>query len=247
MKIAILYLTHIISNTIIENFKKLRLESGCDTFLVHTVDELSNFGIYYSEEETINMLGLKTITGGNKLFPGSMNFIMYRFYKEHPEYDYYWFIEYDVVFTGNWGWFIENTTKDFKNYDFVSSHIECWDESSGWYWWDKNNYLDIPREQQLKSFNPVCRYSKTALDTLISWNKDKVAHFEVLVPTCLYECGLSIADLGGDNEFTLPGLRNKYYLDNKTESNDGTIRWRPNYKKSECIALNKLYHPIKSI
>lgn len=59
------------------------------------------------------------------LLPGSCHFPTLAFFKEHQEYSYYWFIEYDVVYCGNWNSLMEDYKHDDS--DFISCYIERYD------------------------------------------------------------------------------------------------------------------------
>ena len=39
---------------------------------------------------------------GNSLIPGNCHLTMLAFSRSHPGYDFYWQVEYDVVFQGSW-------------------------------------------------------------------------------------------------------------------------------------------------
>jgi hypothetical protein len=67
------------------------------------------------------------------------------------------------------------------------------------------------------------------------------------LPTFLSLEGLHIADFGGRGQFVLPGLENRFYLDDDTNvfggMNTGTMRYRPLINKMQHA--DKLYHPVK--
>ena len=152
------------------------------------------------------------------LFPGSCHYAVINFYKKYPNFCYYWFVEYDVYFTGNW---------------------------SLWY---RHNDVGYPLSQCVKGFNPICRYSNRALSYIDRYQKEgHSAHSEVMITTCLHNAGFKIGDLGGTGEFTPDGWRNKYYVQG-IGVNNGTMRWRPEFSREEIEALgtrNKLFHPLK--
>ncbi|MBD3628545.1 DUF3405 domain-containing protein [Cyclobacterium sp.] len=183
------------------------------------------------------------------LVPGSNHFPLLKFYLSHPQYDYYWCIEDDVAFSGDWGAFFEAFSS--LDTDFISSHIRRYKEEPEWPWWPAlaHPYTVIPQEQRIRSFNPIYRISRQALELIHKALLSKwCGHHEVLIPTLLYESGLSIHDFGGKGEFVPEGFENRFYLDNSPNNrgilSDGTMRWRPVFAETGTLK-NKLYHPVK--
>ena len=183
---------------------------------------------------------------GYSLVPGNNHYPLIRFFLKYPNYDYYWCIEDDVRFSGDWNFFFESFSKIES--DFISSHIHFSKNDRNWYWWKAlaHPYHVIPFEERIRSFNPIYRISKQALafihDALQSgW----CGHHEVLFASLLYNAGFDIVDFGGTGEFVLPGNENRFYIDNTDGLQDGTMRWRPVFKEigsEKC----KLYHPVKN-
>ena len=122
-------------------------------------------------------------------------------------------------------------------------------------WWDSLslNTIDIPRNQYIKSFNPIYRISNKAmriLDAILS--EENSGHHEVLLPTVLKYLGCKINDLGGIGEFVLPGFENKFYLTNPNVNNlyytGSSMRFRPVFDYEDLKHREKnnlLYHPVK--
>jgi hypothetical protein len=171
------------------------------------------------------------------------------FYLSHKDYDYYWAIEFDVRYTGDWGSFL----RSFRSfdYDFIASHIRRFSEEPHWYWWDTLHHPSktIDRNQFVRSFNVIFRISNRALEyihraQLDGWR----GHNEVSLPTLLLHGGYKIMDFGGDGEFTLPGLTNTAYtshgLRNGLLNPFCTMRWRPSRGRAG-FRRNKIYHPVK--
>lgn len=174
---------------------------------------------------------------------------MMLFYLRNPQYDYYWFVEYDVIFTGNWNLLFQYYEDSVS--DLISSHVEQYDESnSDWQWWNVIKFIDknIQLKNRFKSFNPIYRLSKRALSFLHTYlSNGNAGYYEVLMPTALYNYGYSLEDFGGTGQFVKPGNRNRFYVQG-TYTNFGTMRYFPNYSIEEIIELgtsNKLFHPVK--
>lgn len=176
------------------------------------------------------------------LVPGSTHFLILKYRQEHPDYAYYWFIEYDVEFTGKWSSLLDAFAEHTA--DFLSTHVARYGkENADWSWWHHSNDVGYPLENCIKGFNPICRYSGAALDYIDTYmQKGFSAHSEVMITTCLYNAGYKIADLGGTGEFVPDGLRERFYTE------DGTMRYRPLYTKREIedlAMLDTLFHPLK--
>ncbi|HKJ40818.1 MAG TPA: hypothetical protein VKA27_01945, partial [Sunxiuqinia sp.] len=167
------------------------------------------------------------------------------------DYDYYWCVEDDVRFSGDW----RVLFKAFESIDsdFISSYIRTSNQEPHWPWWHAlaNPYQVIDFKDRVKSFNPIYRISKAALsfihDALLSgW----CGHHEILFPTLLFEAGFDVADFGGTGKFVRKGFENKFYFEQISKgSTTGTFRWRPVFtkfvlKKTNYIIQSKKLRPI---
>lgn len=255
-KKAVLFIAHKINEDTIGKFQKLHEElSGIyDVFWTYQ-KETNNETVlpdgirfYTFSLESIRELQYESLYDDEIYY--NVNFILQRFFKDYPEYERYWSIEYDVVFTGNWqtlmGYF-EN-----KDADLISCHIEKYTKGKNehWDWWKPLVWIDedIPLEKCVKAFNPIYSLSNKALFFLDDFlRKGNCGHFETVMSTALYNHGFKLVDMGGTGEFTPPELRNRFYVQG-AGINNGTMRFRPNFLKEEIEALNvpnKLFHPLK--
>jgi hypothetical protein len=122
-------------------------------------------------------------------FNAAHSTIMY--YLENPDFDYYWVVEYDVIFNGNWDYFFklfENDKSDFLGPDlvpFVEGHPEF-----------RKYKFNQTYKKPLKSFGCIQRYSRQLIEAvyeeLMSGN---FAYFEILFPSVAYEYGMNVSDL----------------------------------------------------
>lgn len=197
---------------------------------LHSVDNLFVF-----TSDVLNELGYTPIEKG-KLVPGSNHFPLLKFYKENQGYDYYWLVEDDVRFSGDWKDFFGSFASCTS--DFLSSVIETKAENPTWYWWTslKTGNEVIAEEKLLKSFNPIYRLSSQALVCIdahlrIGW----MGHHEVLLPTLLYNKGFLVEDFGGEGAFVCPENKAKFY-------NDTSMRIAPVLPDDR---KNYLFHPVK--
>ncbi len=169
------------------------------------------------------------------LVPGSNHFPILGFFLQHPEYDHYWCIEDDVVFTGDWSYFFNNVP---FHYDFVTSHIRKYQQLPNWFWWDS---YKVPGEDFstdiINSFNPTYRISANALSYVDQClKKGYQGHHEVLLPSLLHRAGYKLADLGSVDNNVTPHLS----LCTLT-----SMRWKPVFLRPGA-KKNKLYHPVKA-
>ena len=184
------------------------------------------------------------------LIPGSNHFALLWFFLHNPRYKNYWNIEYDVDFTGDWGVLF----KSFQSVsaDFISTHIQTYEETPNWYWW--NSYhgvtLNIPLIKRIRSFNPIYRISPAALSFLDQFlKKGNSGHHEVLIPTALYHSGFNIVDFGGCGKFVLPQYTEKFYYFSSIMPNGmkGSMRDKPNISSVSSFHIpDKLFHPVKN-
>lgn len=178
------------------------------------------------------------------IVPGSNHFILLWFYRRFPYYKYYWSIEYDVAFSGNWERLFALCESRYAH--FLSTHIKHYIEDPYWYWWEYlyGNMSQIGIYDRLRSFNPIYRISNEALSlidkTLLAGS---YGHHEVLIPTLLYSKNFSIEDFGGTGCFTPKSFINKIYIQDEY---GGTMRFRPSFRREDTFLYkNKLYHPVK--
>lgn len=255
---AILYFCHIVNSFTISIYKKLAHEIGSDYTLFWVFQEDNTYrettlllekgiNVFSFRLSDLNSLGYKQI---QDLY-GNDHYMYCYFFMENPQFKFYWIIEYDVLYSGNW----ENLFGYFKNddADFISSHIERRNiNNEEWCWWNSmhsNSMHPTHTNTQIKSFNPICRLSNSAmffLDRLLT-NKENYGFCEVFIATAMHWRQLKIEDFGGIGEFVTTVNKNKFYVQG-VGVNNGTIRWRPVFSHEEIQALgitNKLFHPVK--
>jgi hypothetical protein len=182
---------------------------------------------------------------------GQFYFSLMAFHQAHRQrgYRHYWFVEYDVRFTGNWRDFFEQWSP--SEMDLLTTHIRVNLQEPAWYWWGlEHPTKSISVASRLRCFYPIFRISRPALEYLHQCLVDGWAgHGEVLVPTLLFHGGFALEDFGGTGPFVRAENREKFYLDSPTnaygELREGTFRWRPSMREPGPEP-GKLYHPIKT-
>ena len=253
-RVAILFFSHVFDRTSLGHLRKLRTESAdYGTFFIHA-DARGQNPVDLNEQvvrfdfETIR----KQYPGalGDTLIPGNCHLVLLDFFRRHPQFDYYWVIEYDVAFTGHWGdvfsAFADNEA------DFVASHLRSYDEEPDWAWWST---LQAPEGrtvpvQRIRAFCPIQRVSRRALQELqLMVQEGWTGHFECLVPTLLRFRDYSLVDLGGDGSFVPSGFKNRFYTSISWRDGRlkfGSMRFRPPFASSSLSRSGTLYHPVKS-
>ena len=244
MKQAVLYLTNKSNEWTLSAFHALEqsLQGMADVYFAYhqqgdvlpvSLQNIENLFVFTSD--VLNELGYTPIERG-KLVPGSNHFPLLKFFKENQGYDYYWLVEDDVRFSGDWKDFFDSFASSTS--DFLSSVIETKAENPNWYWWAslKTGNEVIAEEKLLKAFNPIYRLSRQALACIdaylrIGW----MGHHEVLLPTLLYNKGFLVEDFGGVGAFVCPENKAKFY-------NDTSMRIAPVLPDDR---KNYLFHPVK--
>ena len=188
-------------------------------------------------------------TFGPSLIPGHNHFALLRAFPSEPAHDWYWCIDYDVRFTGDWRRFFDACSA--LTADFLTCHVRTYADEPDWSHWQPLSHpvQSVPLAARLRSFNVVVRFSRRALGALHDLHAAGWAgHHEVLIPTLLRAQGFDIADIGGDGPFVPEGFRNRFYTSFSTLNGAlewlGTVRYRP--PRAEAgRRRGALYHPVK--
>jgi len=250
-KQAILFAMHALSSGALDEFQRIKEASSGDCFISYDnrdgkpVDPAilrEKHWIFSQEDFSYLKYYVKTEAS---LIPGGNHWPVIRF-SQVKTYDFYWNIEYDVKFMGDW--------KDFFSYflkaddDFITTHIRKYDQETYWYYWSTLSHPQetIDQGQYLRSFNPIYRISHQALQYINKMHEQKWSgHHETLIPTLLQKGGFSLRDFGGMGNFVHPGDENLFYIDSTNASlTDGSMRYRPEVILSQGYE-NKLVHPVK--
>ncbi|MCM1312414.1 MAG: DUF3405 domain-containing protein [Roseburia sp.] len=252
-KTAILFVTHIFNEEIERQINKLNTETVelASLYVVYQADKVklnlpSNVKQHAFTTHKLNRLGYRS--WGCTIMDGNFHFVLLDFYRQHPEFDYYWLIEYDVRFNGDWNTFF-SFFQD-KEEDFWTAHVEKECDNSGWIRWHEIELKNLPLNHStlLRSFNPICRFSNRAFALLHSrcLLGDR-GHNELLMPTLFKYFKLKIADFGGTGRYTYRDYPNLFYINDVEDDAEDkcTHRCYPTHNSSIMKFPNKIYHPIK--
>ena len=255
MKTAFLLVTHILSKSVIGEFRKrVQASEGLgDCFIVFHRDEsylppaeLQLYPHLVVSNRDLADNGLHTLLK-NQLVPGSNHFLPIYFAEKYTQYDFYFVIEYDVRFTGDWRKVFEYLAD--KEEDFFTCHIRRHACEPDWPWWASISHPaeKIETDKLIRSFNPIYRISRDALKYIGDCHRDGwKGHHEVLLPTLLSR-EFTIRDFGGGGEFVHVEDIGKFYRDSSGfKLEDGSVRWRPSHALICLQPRNLLVHPVKS-
>lgn len=199
---------------------------------------------FTSEAVTDTPYPLKGRSG--RLVPGNLDLLYLWLHRLNPGYDHYWFVEYDVAYTGGWdelfGRFAE------VDADLLGTTLTPYAHRPEWYHWDSFRPSDeIPREAWHRGFFPLIRLSRRSMGVLDAAYRDGWGgHAEATVPTALLHAGLSVRDIGGDGPYVHAGDRNRFYTNTPTREGlyPGTFVYRP-ARRWPGLRRRKLWHPVK--
>lgn len=175
--------------------------------------------------------------------------------KSIPKFKYYWFVEYDVDFSGNWLNFFDVFRRNAA--DILATTLLNRSEDPEWVHWHMMSLPEIEGyDEQMRGFFPIYRASAAFIDRYcLACSAGWDGHFESLFPTLARKRGLLIEDIGGDRSFTPPSRLNKFYINEPTTGSmsPGSFRFSPPvsdryFTKIDDVFYreNYLWHPVKS-
>jgi hypothetical protein len=251
---AVLFFTHEFDQAIEIRYRKLKLDLGerAKLFILaplgSPIPQDYSDGTYFFDYGRLRSEAKRVI--GDQLLPGNVHLVALDFYRHHPGFDYYWFIEYDVVFTGSWATLMDAVANDRA--DLLAGHVRNLAEEPGWPWWKTLDLpgCTLPRSSWVRAFFPVYRISREGLRVVeeyvrLGWS----GHFEGLVPCAICSASLTIADLGGAGKWTPRDRRHRFYSSYSSDAgaslNAGTLRHRPPHYLPR-FRRNTIFHPVKA-
>ena len=257
-RVALLFQAHEWTPIHALRYARLRREIGdrADCFILfqkpHDNAALESTLAVYTELRSFDVTRLERQLGYRYLsergiVPGCAHFPLLMFQREH-RYDYYWQIESDVEYSGDWAELLERTAP--SSAACIAAHIRTRSAEPEWIWWDsfvpmrKGEALRIDGELY-KAFLPVVRYSAQALQLIDHLHRSGWhGHFEVLIPSALRHAGLEVAELRQFGEF----YSGDPALVESTGPRPPSFRWRPPvslHEFSQCWQGSTLFHPVK--
>ncbi|MEO8451272.1 MAG: hypothetical protein ABI647_15870 [Gemmatimonadota bacterium] len=206
---AIIFLTHVASARIVRHFERLREEVHplLPAFLcVHgaasaapcyrdadlTVSLENGRALLPGRYDEMNRCGLKINKGFGDLayFPAMLSPNLAR-------YDYFWLVEYDVDFAGDWLQFFGLAMTSTA--DLIGTALQHRPAHLDWQHWARfEPPSDVTERSQVRGFFPLARFSRRLIESYVETmaSGEWRGHHEAAIPTIALDQGLTIADLG---------------------------------------------------
>lgn len=189
---------------------------------------------------------------GGSVCAGFLDLVHLAAMRRLNDFDYAWFIEYDVDFSGSWGAFFSefhNNAADLLGTTLYPRERQA--KWSHWKWFGSPG--DECRASEMRGFFPVARFSRRFAQVYAEavrggWS----GHFEALYPTIALRHGLSAEDIGGEGPMTPQHRRGRLYTNTDAHRiNIGTFRYRPPVSSHYFPGCDfgspaHLWHPIKT-
>ena len=133
---VVVFLAHRFDQEIERRFLKLKQECSATSDIVlfaesgTAVPENLRPFAHYFDFSTVRRTAKSVV--GDSVVPGNAHLRALDYFRRFSQYRYYWFIEYDVVYTGDWGAFITSFAEDTS--DLIAAHVRAIADESDWHW-----------------------------------------------------------------------------------------------------------------
>lgn len=260
MRVCIVFNCHVLTAAVQATFRRLQNEvpRDHDVFFLFLNDEepkgvaedILNQVVRVAQEDMLQLGFSEKCRREGWSITGNMDLSFLEFFRRHPGYDQYWFVEYDVHWQGHWSIFFER----FRNSKagLIAATIQRIDQVPA-----KLRLLSIPElkippqfrwdaASNLKSFLPICRLSNSTLTALQrAYEGGLGGHYEITVPSIAAQESLEVEDIGGNGIFVRPENRNRFYFASGSTytHSPGSFVFRPGPKVLD--RENTLWHPVK--
>ena len=168
------------------------------------------------------------------------------YFHQNPGHDYYWVMEYDVRFTGQWMDLFRHFAASRS--DLLATTLFDYAFRPGWdNWKTLKSPRRIPEAGLVRALFPLYRLANAALKALHEAYCDGWSgHYEVTIPTILKSQGFTLEDFGGNGSYVAAGNHDRFYRNSPGIAGlaPGTFTVAPNQISSD-YPPNLLWHPIK--
>ncbi len=187
---------------------------------------------------------------GPWVMAGNLDLVFLEFKRRMPDFQQYWFIEYDVHFEGHWSRLFEHFRASSAAIigaiqEYISKVPHKMD--LGYPSLVVPEGMPWQEDRQIKGFFPICRLSPALLDVLDQdYRAGLGGHYEINMPTVAAQHDMEVEDFGGSGSFVRPENRNRFYFANNASysHSPGSFVFRPNIAKV-LPRKNTLWHPVK--
>jgi len=225
---VILFCCHFLSPEIEREFSRLKKCCGKDFDVVLSYD-CSGDPDRMSRDFSSHLFTADQIKKMGYGFPDNegiwhhVEYAIIDYYLRNHQYDFYWRIDYDVRFGGDWGdffrHFLDNKT------DLLGTYVKTYQDDPDWHWWNAINFK-LDQDCLRGVFFPVVRFSRRSLAFLDKkYRSGMLGYCEIIVPTLLDMERMNIEDIG------------KRFYDLFTVNFNGIV-----IKKK-----GKLHHPVRKM
>jgi hypothetical protein len=179
-------------------------------------------------------------------WPRNIDLPLMWYFHSHPEHEFYWLMEYDVRFTGQWPNFFRHFAGNKS--DLLATTVFDHHFRPSWrHWSTLSSPHFVSDRERVRALFPLYRVSNAAMRALhLAYCSGWSGHYEVTIPTILKTRGFVLEDMGGDGAYVAPGNRNRFYRNSPGVAGlaPGTFTVAAN-TISESHPRNMLWHPIK--
>lgn len=190
-----------------------------------------------------------------QIVPGNQHLVHIALLPLFPDIKYFWFVEYDVRFSGDWRTLLDICSR--SDADMLGCHVRTRDEIPDWAWWTSiQSSYDPTRELPgVRAFTWAIRLSRRALELVARRCVEEgwTGHMEGLIPSLLNDSEMTVEDIGGRGPFTPKERRGLFYSSEyglSCPSRDGDFGLGSNRYGPPLLFYgmrkNRIYHPVKT-
>jgi Protein of unknown function (DUF3405) len=181
---------------------------------------------------------------------GHSDLPLLHFAQAHPEFKYYWNIEYDVRVGGPWSYLFD--AFEDNPADFLATSLRTAAADPDWPNWPTlqppaTEPIELSQEDQTCCFMPLFRASSAAVKAMDgAYREGWGGHCEATWPTILRRNGMLVEDIGGNGEFVRPANRGRFYTSTPKawDLSPGTCVFKP-ARSGLFLRRGMIYHPVK--
>ena len=260
-RICVVVISHILNVPVRAMFERLRREVPLDhdTCMILSTDDPTAAaaggvdvpGLVWISKEDLFRLGYpQKCRHQNWVMAGNLDLVFLEFQRRLPDYDQYWFVEYDVHWEGDWSVFFEHFRHSQAALLAATlQHIDEVPQKLALLSYPQHVVpADVPldRTNTVKGFLPICRISRELMQALdAAYQKGLGGHYEIMIPSVAVQGGMSIEDFGGRGRYVQSDNVDRFYFARGSAytHSPGNFVVRP--EQRVLRRPNTLWHPVK--
>jgi hypothetical protein len=242
---AVLFVSHFVTPETLWNYFRIQraVPEECDVYWVYQGDLvppwLSRLSIDTFEFTDDELAEWNPVMNRDTLIPGNLHVLTIAF-SQHQAYDRYWFIEYDVRFTGDWERVFRLARTSAA--DLIAAYVESPFEDAAWSHWDT---IHLPYTELARSFNPIHRVSSRVLKQVAELITNGYwAHNEALLASVCQNEGWRMDDF---NALAFDHWGMPLYTPAPNADAASTLNYRPVASTIWSGEPDQLHHPVKPV